>query len=310
MSRTRVSIGSPQEFLNEENEAGKRARLSDQEKYPAGEIQRMEESERASGAAKRPRVCCDSGERPEGSVDTESTSSSKSPQTTKDSDESFQCRGLKYEPGRRRLDAHQNSDGSFQCRGMQHQPELFGHDSSEESFRCRGLSVEGQSVLSGTNLCAQESDTRVSAEESFQCRSLSNTMQDQPVLSRPEPRPQASNSWASIRGNTKPRKNKNFLGLTLDLRAISNFKIEDRHRGAIQPEVPRNPRLEVAAPVPPIVSSPSSPSYFIETGVSRAGIPMLGSSRLRTLKLERKNKGRLEGIKKVFKKLMRISKIK
>jgi hypothetical protein len=134
-----------------------------------------------------------------------------------DSDESFQCRGL-------------SSDESFQCRGLSSDESFPCRGlSSDESFQCRGLSWQNQCQ---SELCRSSTTTQsipswaqddVESEESFKCRGLSWLYQPEPP--RPEHRPQDGNTLLSAHDEKKPEKNRNFLGLTLDLNKISNFNL-------------------------------------------------------------------------------------
>jgi hypothetical protein len=134
-----------------------------------------------------------------------------------DSDESFQCRGLSWQDSSDLLSSQEarsppvfdrntmDSDESFQCRGLswqtRDQPEL------------RRRSAETQSI---NPLSARED-----SEESFKCRGLS--WQYQPELPRTEQSPQECNALLSANDKKKPGKNRNFLGLALDLSKISNL---------------------------------------------------------------------------------------
>ncbi|KAA1130368.1 hypothetical protein PGTUg99_001486 [Puccinia graminis f. sp. tritici] len=262
-----------------------------------------------------------------------------------DSDESFQCRGLQWqhEPGFRQQESisasgsrssrrggghsrnistspeavDSDSDESFQCRGLSFQswPDFGSQKSvsrvsardSDESFQCRGLSYQSQPDF-GSPVDDSISRASVSdSDESFHCRGLS--YQSLSDLRRPDPLTQAPSTRTSAGGiaHKNPAKGKNFLGL----RSIS-YVAENRsnRRQDSTENQALNQRIEVQPLASPIVASPPPPINSAETPLRKAGIPILGSSKLRTLKLERKNrrKGPLQGIKTALKKILRVPK--
>jgi hypothetical protein len=185
--------------------------------------------------------------------------------------------------------------------------------------------------------------------ESFQFWGLS--YQSKPEQHRPDPRPQAFNTWTSTGGNSnkKPRKDRNFLGLRLDLASVSNFKLKGSrfiakfsllshhfhlpsyklnctltlslsHTYLTETDAnhlqdgtetqARNPRVKAESLALPVVASPLSPAYPVKSPLSKSAMPILGSSKLRTLKLERLNhqKSWLHGIKTALKRFLRVPK--
>ncbi|EFP83532.2 hypothetical protein PGT21_026618 [Puccinia graminis f. sp. tritici] len=266
-----------------------------------------------------------------------------------DSDESFQCRGLQYEPGEYTPDLGSHASispasgsglrhrGTGHSRSISTSPEAVAVD-SDESFQCRGLSYQSEPEHYRPDPRSQDSISRASAsrlshrgtgysdsqsissgavdsdsDESFQCRGLS--FQSEPEQHRPDPSPQGFNTWTSTGGNTKknPRKDRNFLGLRLDLASISNFKLKEtdsNHRQDDTETKAPNAKFEVESLTLPVAASPLSPAYPAKTSLSNSGVPILGSSKLRTLKLERENrqKSRLHGIKTALKRILRVPK--
>ncbi|KAA1071766.1 hypothetical protein PGT21_018758 [Puccinia graminis f. sp. tritici] len=283
---------------------------------------------------------------------TYSSSIPASPGTVEsDSDESFQCRGLQYEPGEYTPDlgSHASispaSESGLRHRGTRHSRSVSkSHEAvasdSDESFQCRGLSYQSEPEHYRPDPRPQDSVSRASAsrlshrgtgysdsqsissgavtsdsDESFQCRGLS--FQSEPEQHRPDPRLQAFNTWTSTSGNTNknPRKDRNFLGLRLDLASLSNFKpkeTDSNHRQDDTETKAPNPRFEVESLTLPVAASPLSPAYPVKTPLGNSAVPILGSSKLRTLKLERANrqKSRLHGIKTALKRILRVPKRK
>ncbi|PLW33504.1 hypothetical protein PCANC_16453 [Puccinia coronata f. sp. avenae] len=147
----------------------------------------------------------------------------------------------------------------------------------------------------------------VESEESFKCRGLSWLYQPEPP--RPEHRPQDGNTLLSAHDEKKPEKNRNFLGLTLDLNKISNFNlIKDPCKDATQTSsLNPSPEVELRA-TPAGTSSSSSSACPIQSSVNKSSITMFGSSRLRTLKLERQTqkKNRLRSLKEAFTNFFRV----
>ncbi|EFP75504.2 uncharacterized protein PGTG_00835 [Puccinia graminis f. sp. tritici CRL 75-36-700-3] len=216
-----------------------------------------------------------------------------------DSDESFQCRGLSFQ--------------SWPDFGSQKSVSRVSARDSDESFQCRGLSYQSQPDF-GSPVDDSISRASVSdSDESFHCRGLS--YQSLSDLRRPDPLTQAPSTRTSAGGiaHKNPAKGKNFLGLRLDLSSISNFQLKENRSNRRQDSTENqalNQRIEVQPLASPIVASPPPPINSAETPLRKAGIPILGSSKLRTLKLERKNrrKGPLQGIKTALKKILRVPK--
>ncbi|KAA1069898.1 hypothetical protein PGT21_006512 [Puccinia graminis f. sp. tritici] len=266
-----------------------------------------------------------------------------------DSDESFQCRGLQwqYEPDLRPQEsisasgsrssrrggghsrniptspeaAASDSDESFQCRGLsfQSRPDYGSQESvsrasardSDESFQCRGLSYQSQPDLGSQ---VEESISRASisdSDESFHCSGLS--YQSLSELRRPDPQTYAPHTRTSAGAITRKNhgKGKNYLGLRLDLSAISNFQLQETDSGrgqGLNETQALNQKSSVDPLALPLTASP--PARPAETSLTQAAVPIFGSSKLRTLKLERKNrrKGPLQGIKTALKRFLRVPK--
>ncbi|KAA1069900.1 hypothetical protein PGTUg99_002629 [Puccinia graminis f. sp. tritici] len=366
--------------IDEENASARRAGHADPETSSAESSHLAEQIQRASCVEQRLGVHCDSEDEARQSIGT--TSIPKSPSTTIDSDESFQCRGLQYDPEQRwsnpiprepivwasgsRLGHRRSipaspgtvasdSDESFQCRGLQWQhepgfrqqesisasgsrssrrggghsrnistsPEAVDSD-SDESFQCRGLSFQSwpdfgsQSRFPGVQQrrfrrvipmsrplvsevarlgsTVDDSISRASYQiltESFHCRGLSYQSLSEPAQagsSQPKlqvPGPSAGASLTRI-----PAKENR-----------SNRRQDSTENQALNNELkfslwPRDCCKSTAT------------DQFGGDPLRKAGIPILGSSKLRTLKLERKNrrKGPLQGIKTALKKILRVPK--
>ncbi|POW01033.1 hypothetical protein PSTT_12767 [Puccinia striiformis] len=212
-----------------------------------------------------------------------------------DSDESFHCRGLSCES----FGSQNLSLESFQCQGVSPSDLLPHHDwrsLSSESFQCRGLSF----LSSSDSSC-----------ESFQCRGLS--WQDLSSHTRPDPPLPGPNALFYTHADGNPRRNRNFLGLKLNLTGISTFErqvlaldgcLESGNEAALlKPSDEVELLLESAAPSLPQSASPIDTTHPVIISTS---VPMLGSSRLRELKLKRSRKTRLRGFKRTLKKFVKI----
>ncbi|KAH9462401.1 hypothetical protein Pst134EB_006295 [Puccinia striiformis f. sp. tritici] len=140
-----------------------------------------------------------------------------------------------------------------------------------------------------------------------------NHFNDLSSKTRPDPPLPGPNALFYTHADGNPRRNRNFLGLTLNLTGISTFEhqvlalegcLESGNEAALlKPSDEVELLLESAAPSLPQSASPIDTTHPVIISTS---VPMLGSSRLRELKLKRSRKTRLRGFKRTLKKFVKI----
>ncbi|KAA1107208.1 hypothetical protein PGT21_006242 [Puccinia graminis f. sp. tritici] len=246
-----------------------------------------------------------------------------------DSDESFQCRGLQwqYEPDLRPARVHfalpdhdrvaEEVDTPETSRlRLKQRPRIRTSHSNVEAFHSKaGLTMAHKSRFQGfskrfptshSSVEASHSERSPSTAAACHIRSLSE-------LRRPDPQTYAPHTRDSAGAITRKNhgKGKNYLGLRLDLSAISNFQLQETDSGrgqGLNETQALNQKSSVDPLALPLTASP--PARPAETSLTQAAVPIFGSSKLRTLKLERKNrrKGPLQGIKTALKRFLRVPK--